>query len=171
MDFDSYADADNDVVTNAMLSDVEIVESILQAKEEEETDQVDEEVDPIVHIPHPKELWNHIPGNGDISTLSCDAIVHTTNESFKEKSPITDKILQRAGPQLREDLAFRLKDTEQYTLSEEENNEDPSFNYYEVALMLNHFFHPVNQLCNSGVVPLSRRVRVALSYTLFKCEK
>ncbi|UYV67015.1 TIGD4 [Cordylochernes scorpioides] len=43
MDFDSYADADNDVVTNAMLSDVEIVESILQAKEEEETDQVDEE--------------------------------------------------------------------------------------------------------------------------------
>ncbi|UYV83830.1 TIGD4 [Cordylochernes scorpioides] len=54
MDFDSYADADNDVVTNAMLSDVEIVESILQAKEEEETDQVDEEVDPIVHIPHPK---------------------------------------------------------------------------------------------------------------------
>ncbi|UYV62446.1 hypothetical protein LAZ67_2000624 [Cordylochernes scorpioides] len=67
MDFDSYADADNDVVTNAMLSDVEIVESILQAKEEEETDQVDEEVDPIVHIPHPKEasafgmeVWCHL---------------------------------------------------------------------------------------------------------------
>ncbi|UYV60737.1 hypothetical protein LAZ67_1002068, partial [Cordylochernes scorpioides] len=60
MDFDSYADADNDVVTNAMLSDVEIVESILQAKEEEETDQVDEEVDPIVHIPHPKEVLESI---------------------------------------------------------------------------------------------------------------
>ncbi|UYV76092.1 DHX35 [Cordylochernes scorpioides] len=27
-----------------------------------------------------------------------------------------------------------------------------------VALMLNRFFHPVNQLCNSGVVPLSRRL-------------
>ncbi|UYV84166.1 K02A2.6-like [Cordylochernes scorpioides] len=60
MDFDSYADADNDVVTNAMLSDVEIVESILQAKEEEETDQVDEEVDPIVHIPHPKDVLESI---------------------------------------------------------------------------------------------------------------
>ncbi|UYV63017.1 K02A2.6-like [Cordylochernes scorpioides] len=60
MDFDSFADADNDVVTNAMLSDVEIVESILQAKEEEETDQVDEEVDPIVHIPHPKEVLESI---------------------------------------------------------------------------------------------------------------
>ncbi|UYV83871.1 hypothetical protein LAZ67_X000477 [Cordylochernes scorpioides] len=60
MDFDSYADADNDVVTNAMLSDVEIVESILQAKEEEETDHVDEEVDPIVHIPHPKEVLESI---------------------------------------------------------------------------------------------------------------
>ncbi|UYV71262.1 hypothetical protein LAZ67_8002424 [Cordylochernes scorpioides] len=60
VDFDSYADADNDVVTNAMLSDVEIVESILQAKEEEETDQVDEEVDPIVHIPHPKEVLESI---------------------------------------------------------------------------------------------------------------
>ncbi|UYV71281.1 hypothetical protein LAZ67_8002486 [Cordylochernes scorpioides] len=60
MDFDSYADADNDVVTNAMLSDIEIVESILQAKEEEETDQVDEEVDPIVHIPHPKEVLESI---------------------------------------------------------------------------------------------------------------
>ncbi|UYV68940.1 hypothetical protein LAZ67_6001729 [Cordylochernes scorpioides] len=59
MDFDSYADADNDIVTNAMLSDVEIVESILQAKEEE-TDQVDEEVDPIVHIPHPKEVLESI---------------------------------------------------------------------------------------------------------------
>ncbi|UYV77076.1 GDAP2 [Cordylochernes scorpioides] len=54
-------------------------------------------------------LENCVIRNGDISTLSCDAIVHTTNESFKEKSPITDKILQRAGPQLREDLAFRLK--------------------------------------------------------------
>ncbi|UYV76704.1 hypothetical protein LAZ67_14001830 [Cordylochernes scorpioides] len=43
--------------------------------------------------------------------------------------------------------------------------------FYIVALMLNHFFHPVNQLCNSGVVPLSRRVRIALGYTLFKCEK
>ncbi|UYV66186.1 hypothetical protein LAZ67_4000648 [Cordylochernes scorpioides] len=39
-----------------------------------------------------------------------------------------------------------------------------------IALMLNHFFHPVNQLCNSGVVPLSRRVRVALSYTLFNAK-
>ncbi|UYV61958.1 hypothetical protein LAZ67_1007166, partial [Cordylochernes scorpioides] len=64
MDFDSYADADNDVVTNAMLSDVEIVESILQAKEEEETDQVDEEVDPIVHIPHPKEMSVSYSGGG-----------------------------------------------------------------------------------------------------------
>ncbi|UYV66394.1 hypothetical protein LAZ67_4001538 [Cordylochernes scorpioides] len=36
------------------------VESILQAKEEEETDQVDEEVDPIVHIPHPKEVLESI---------------------------------------------------------------------------------------------------------------
>ncbi|UYV80062.1 hypothetical protein LAZ67_18001567 [Cordylochernes scorpioides] len=27
-----------------------------------------------------------------------------------------------------------------------------------LTLMLNHFFHPVNQLCNSGVVPLSRRL-------------
>ncbi|UYV61018.1 hypothetical protein LAZ67_1003116 [Cordylochernes scorpioides] len=43
-----------------LLSDVEIVESILQAKEEEETDQVDEEVDPIVHIPHPKEVLESI---------------------------------------------------------------------------------------------------------------
>ncbi|UYV84398.1 TIGD4 [Cordylochernes scorpioides] len=60
MDFDSYADADNGVVTKAMLSDVEIVESILQAKEEEETDQVDEEVDPIVHISHPKEVLESI---------------------------------------------------------------------------------------------------------------
>ncbi|UYV67910.1 hypothetical protein LAZ67_5002472 [Cordylochernes scorpioides] len=34
--------------------------SILQAKEEEETDQVDEEVDPIVHIPHPKEVLESI---------------------------------------------------------------------------------------------------------------
>ncbi|UYV64628.1 K02A2.6-like, partial [Cordylochernes scorpioides] len=59
MDFDSYADADIDVVTNAMLSDVEIVDSILQAKDEEETDQVDEEVDPIVHIPHPKERFKN----------------------------------------------------------------------------------------------------------------
>ncbi|UYV84958.1 hypothetical protein LAZ67_X004120 [Cordylochernes scorpioides] len=38
----------------------QIVESILQAKEEEETDQVDEEVDPIVHIPHPKEVLESI---------------------------------------------------------------------------------------------------------------
>ncbi|UYV83306.1 hypothetical protein LAZ67_23000456 [Cordylochernes scorpioides] len=29
---------------------------------------------------------------------------------------------------------------------------------YFIALMLNHLFHPVNQLCNSGVVPLSRRL-------------
>ncbi|UYV65134.1 hypothetical protein LAZ67_3003242 [Cordylochernes scorpioides] len=43
--------------------------------------------------------------------------------------------------------------------------------FYMVALMLNHFFHPVNQLCNYGVVPLSRRVRFSLSYMLFKCEK
>ncbi|UYV62447.1 hypothetical protein LAZ67_2000627 [Cordylochernes scorpioides] len=79
MDFDSYADADNDVVTNAMLSDVEIVESILQAKEEEETDQVDEEVDPIVHIPHPKEVGE------------CHRSQHIINVSLDRHSALNTK--------------------------------------------------------------------------------
>jgi O-acetyl-ADP-ribose deacetylase (regulator of RNase III) len=46
---------------------------------------------------------------GDISLLSVDAIVHSTNESMSERNPISDRICARAGPALREEIRQEVK--------------------------------------------------------------
>lgn len=46
---------------------------------------------------------------GDVTTLSVNAIVHPTNESFTETSAISQKLLECAGPKLKEELVMKLK--------------------------------------------------------------
>jgi O-acetyl-ADP-ribose deacetylase (regulator of RNase III) len=46
---------------------------------------------------------------GDITLLDCEAIVNTTNESFSDRSPISARIYQKAGPAMRMYLKETLK--------------------------------------------------------------
>lgn len=46
---------------------------------------------------------------GDICSLRIQVIVHSTNESLTDKSPLSDRLLRRAGPQLKEDLVMNVK--------------------------------------------------------------
>ncbi|XP_068081314.1 protein GDAP2 homolog isoform X2 [Anabrus simplex] len=47
---------------------------------------------------------------GDISTLSVDAIVNSTNESMTESNPVSDRICARAGPKLLEEIHEEVKE-------------------------------------------------------------
>jgi len=46
---------------------------------------------------------------GDITLLRAHAIVHTTNENFSDRSPLSQKILNKGGPQLRQYLRDQLR--------------------------------------------------------------
>lgn len=50
-------------------------------------------------------LWT-----GDISRLSVDAIVNSTNESLTERNPVSDRICARAGPALKEEIRQEVKE-------------------------------------------------------------
>ncbi|XP_075994683.1 ganglioside-induced differentiation-associated protein 2 [Genypterus blacodes] len=45
---------------------------------------------------------------GDVALLNCTAIVNTTNESLNDKNPVSDRVHQLAGPELRDEL-LKLK--------------------------------------------------------------
>lgn len=45
---------------------------------------------------------------GDVALLNCTAIVNTSNESLNDKNPVSDRIHQLAGPELRDEL-LKLK--------------------------------------------------------------
>lgn len=55
------------------------------------------------------ELVNFICRTGDISCLSVDAIVNSTNESLTERNPVSDRICARAGPALKEEIWQEVK--------------------------------------------------------------
>ncbi|XP_015908777.1 protein GDAP2 homolog [Parasteatoda tepidariorum] len=46
---------------------------------------------------------------GDICSLRTQVVVHSTNESLTDRSPLNDRLLRKAGPQLKEDLALNIK--------------------------------------------------------------
>ncbi|KAI5749847.1 hypothetical protein M8J76_010678 [Diaphorina citri] len=50
-------------------------------------------------------LWE-----GDITCLCVDAVVHPTNENFTEKNSVSDKILYRAGPHLKQMLRDEIEE-------------------------------------------------------------
>ena len=41
--------------------------------------------------------------------LDAEAIVHSSNESLSDKSHINERLLQRAGPELRRDIKNSIK--------------------------------------------------------------
>lgn len=45
---------------------------------------------------------------GDVALLNCTSIVNTSNESLNDKNPLSDRIHQLAGPELRDEL-LKLK--------------------------------------------------------------
>lgn len=56
-------------------------------------------------INHKIILWS-----GDISALQVDAIVNSTNESMSESNPISDRIFQRAGSELKEEINLDIRE-------------------------------------------------------------
>lgn len=44
----------------------------------------------------------------DVALLNCTAIVNTSNESLNDKNPVSDRIHQLAGAELRDEL-LKLK--------------------------------------------------------------
>ncbi|XP_056644503.1 protein GDAP2 homolog [Diorhabda sublineata] len=50
-------------------------------------------------------LWT-----GDISSLQVDAIVNSTNESMTDSNPVSDRIYQRAGSGLKEELTLDIRE-------------------------------------------------------------
>jgi O-acetyl-ADP-ribose deacetylase (regulator of RNase III) len=54
-------------------------------------------------------LVNFVCRTGDISRLSVDAIVNSTNESLTERNPVSDRICARAGPALKEEIWQEVK--------------------------------------------------------------
>lgn len=49
-------------------------------------------------------LWT-----GDLSCLNAQAIVNSTNEALNDKNLTSERIIERAGPQLKEDLQANIK--------------------------------------------------------------
>ncbi|KAH0813264.1 hypothetical protein GEV33_009527 [Tenebrio molitor] len=62
-------------------------------------------------INHKIILWS-----GDISALQVDAIVNSTNESMNESNPVSDRIFQRAGSELKEEINLDIRGQEMYEL-------------------------------------------------------
>ncbi|XP_049821406.1 protein GDAP2 homolog isoform X2 [Aethina tumida] len=56
-------------------------------------------------INHKIILWT-----GDISSLQVDAVVNSTNESMSDSNPISDRIFQRAGSDLKEEINLNVKE-------------------------------------------------------------
>ncbi|KAK9884888.1 hypothetical protein WA026_009124 [Henosepilachna vigintioctopunctata] len=56
-------------------------------------------------INHKIILWN-----GDISSLQVDAVVNSTNESMTESNPTSDRIFQRAGTELKEEINLDVRE-------------------------------------------------------------
>lgn len=50
-------------------------------------------------------LWE-----GDISQLRVDAVVHSTSETFSERSSQSDRILSKAGPELKTELLEQIQE-------------------------------------------------------------
>ncbi|CAH0558831.1 unnamed protein product [Brassicogethes aeneus] len=50
-------------------------------------------------------LWT-----GDISSLQVDAIVNSTNESMSDSNPVSDRIFQRAGSELKEEINLDIRE-------------------------------------------------------------
>lgn len=46
---------------------------------------------------------------GDISSLQVDAIVNSTNESMTDSNPVSDRIFQRAGSDLKEEINLDIR--------------------------------------------------------------
>lgn len=46
---------------------------------------------------------------GDISGLQVDAIVNSTNESMNDSNPVSDRILLRAGSDLKEEINLDVR--------------------------------------------------------------
>jgi O-acetyl-ADP-ribose deacetylase (regulator of RNase III) len=72
------------------------------AQENSKNDQI-EEPSKFPYMPEINKkivLWK-----GDITTIICDAIVNTTNESMTDTSGISGEILRKAGPELRTELS------------------------------------------------------------------
>lgn len=46
---------------------------------------------------------------GDISSLQVDAIVNSTNESMNDSNPVSDRIFQRAGSGLKEEINLDIR--------------------------------------------------------------
>lgn len=55
------------------------------------------------------KYWCYFNRAGDISSLRIQVIVHSTNESLTDRSPLSDRLLRKAGPQLKEDLIMNVK--------------------------------------------------------------
>ncbi|XP_059615671.1 protein GDAP2 homolog isoform X1 [Phlebotomus argentipes] len=61
-------------------------------------------------FPHAQHINNRlILWDGDISLLKVDAITNTTDETLTERNAISDRILGRAGPELREAVQRDVK--------------------------------------------------------------
>lgn len=56
-------------------------------------------------INHKIVLWT-----GDISSLQVDAIVNSTNESMNDSNPVSDRIFQRAGSGLKEEISLDIRE-------------------------------------------------------------
>lgn len=46
---------------------------------------------------------------GEATSLGVTALVHPTNESFTENSRLSQKLMECAGPKLKEELVMKLK--------------------------------------------------------------
>ncbi|KAJ8942517.1 hypothetical protein NQ318_007246, partial [Aromia moschata] len=56
-------------------------------------------------INHKIILWS-----GDITSLQVDAIVNSTNESMSDNNPVSNRIFQRAGSELKEEISLDVRE-------------------------------------------------------------
>lgn len=47
--------------------------------------------------------------SGDITSLQVDAIVNSTNEYMSDSNPVSDRIFQRAGSELKEEINLDIR--------------------------------------------------------------
>jgi hypothetical protein len=50
---------------------------------------------------------------GDVTTLNVHALVHSTNEKLNDKSPETEKMYDKAGPELMDEIKKNVRSKRQ----------------------------------------------------------
>lgn len=73
--------------------------------------QKDENVNNVIMSRELSHQHKYVLRSGDVTLLNTEAVTNSTNESLSDKSPMSERMLSKAGPDLRRELKTNIKGT------------------------------------------------------------